>query len=123
MTDLSFREGSFLTVNRTAGVETRDKRGNLKATEESHPIGPCSTLTQKGTFAADKDGHSKWVGTVDVQAPTNSDITERDTITLPNGQKAIVIKPPHRPTNPFTGWSPFVTFTIAAPGYTPIERD
>ena len=118
MTDLDFPHGATLTVMRANGP-SYDKLGNLADTTESHEIGPCSIVDQHGTIDYAEDGTARWVGTVDVQAPPQSDVKAADKIRLPNGDVALVVKPPERPRNPFTGWTPFIQFTIAAPGYTP----
>ena len=118
MTDLDFPHGANLTVMRPTGP-SYDKLGNVADATESHTIGPCSIVDQHGTIDYAEDGTARWVGTVDVQAPPESDVKAADKIALPNGDVAIVVKPPERPRNPFTGWTPFIQFTIAAPGYTP----
>lgn len=118
MTDLDFPHGAHLTVRRSTGP-AYDKLGNRADTAEEHTIGPCSIVDQHGTIDYAEDGTARWVGTVDVQAPPESDVKVTDKIELPNGDVAIVIKPPERPRNPFTGWTPFIQFTISAPGYTP----
>lgn len=118
MTDLDFPHGAHLTVMRSTGP-SYDKLGNVADATESHTIGPCSIVDQHGTIDYAEDGTARWVGTVDVQTPPESDVKAADKIALPNGDVAIVVKPPERPRNPFTGWTPFIQFTIAAPGYTP----
>lgn len=118
MTDLDFPHGANLSVMRSSGP-VYDKLGNMSDATEVHEIGPCSIVDQHGTIDYAEDGTARWIGTVDVQAPPESDVKAADKIGLPNGDVAIVVKPPERPRNPFTGWTPFVQFTIAAPGYTP----
>ena len=114
MTDLDFPHGAHLTVMRSTGP-SYDKLGNVADATESHTIGPCSIVDQHGTIDYAEDGTARWIGTVDVQAPPESDVKAADKIGLPNGDVAIVVKPPEWPRNPFTGWTPFVQFTIAAP--------
>lgn len=122
-TDLDFPHGSTLTVLRTTNEVAYNDLGDTFDTEESHDIGPCSIVDTHGTINYTEDGAAKWVGTVDVQAPPEADVKVTDQIILPNGDKAIVIKPPERPRNPFTGWTPFIQFTLAAPGYEPAYGD
>lgn len=116
--DLDFPHGAELTVLRSDG-ESWDKRGNRTVKLVSHQIGPCSIVDSHGQVDLDADGIAKWVGTVSVEAPPETDIRVTDNVQLPNGVVAMVVQPPERPVNPFTGWCPFVKFTLATPGYRP----
>lgn len=118
MTTLDFPHGSTLTVLRAKEQQPYNHLGDVADVEESHTIGPCSIVDQAGNFDYAANGTAEWIGTVDVHAPPETDVKATDKIRLPNGDTAIVIKPPKRPVNPFTGWAPFVQFTLAAPGYT-----
>lgn len=118
MSDLYFNAGATLTVHRDKGYT---KLGDPIAGSGSHTIGPCSPVDTHGHVDYENDGTAKWVGTVQVQAPADSDVQVNDEITLPNGERGRVTEPPTRPVNPFTGWSPFIQFTIATPGYSPTQ--
>jgi hypothetical protein len=115
---LDFPAGSTLTVIRPTDTPY-DKHGDRQAVTVSHTIGPCSIVDSHGQVNHADDGTAKWVGTIDVEAPPGTDVTIHDRIRLPNGDVAVVIRPPERPRNPFTGWEPFVKFTLTAPGTTP----
>lgn len=114
---MDFPAGAMLTVNRRSKSYT--PLGDVEVFDSSHTIGPCAILDSHGTIQPDNDGYSKWVGTVTVSAPPESDVRVSDEIRLPNGDKGIIVQPPTRPVNPFTGWTPFLTFVLATPGYTP----
>lgn len=115
---LDFPHGSILQVIRPVTVAV-DKLGDRLPTEAAHNIGPCSIVDSHGNIDYADDGTARWIGTVDVEAPPGSDIRAADRVRLPNGDIALVVRPPERPRNPFTGWEPFVKFTLTAPGMTP----
>lgn len=118
MTHLHFEAGSMLNVLRNHG-ESWDHLGDKVINETVHPIGPCSIVDSHGRVELANDGVAKWVGTISVEAPPDSDVHVLDRIQLPNGVVAMVVQPPERPVNQFTGWCPFVKFTLASPGYLP----
>ena len=112
--------GSMLKVIRpdTSYTKLGDKSDTTSIVGE---IGPCSIVDSHGQYDHAKTGVAPWVATIDVVAPPDSDIRHEDMVQLPNGDKAMVVKPPERPVNPFTGWTPFIRFTLAAPGHTPAQ--
>lgn len=116
---IDFPHGAELTVVRPTGATAYNKLGDRMDTEVSHQIGPCSIIDSHGQVNHADDGTARWVGTVDVEAPPDTDITVTDRVILPNGDTAMVVKPPERPRNPFTGWVPFTKFTLSSPGLTP----
>lgn len=119
MTDLFFDAGATLTVVPLAGF---DMFGDPLGYAEEYDIGPCSIVDSHGQVQQSEDGHARWVGTVDVQAPPDTKLKVTDKIRLPNGTIGVVTQPPEKPVNPFTGWAPFVRFTMASPGYTPARE-
>ena len=114
---LDFPHGATLTVHRAE--ETYSRLGDKAETTTTRAIGPCSIVDSHATLNREENGEGAWVGTVDVAAPPGVDIRHNDRVVLPNGDVAVVIKPPERPVNPFTGWTPFIRFTLANAGYTP----
>lgn len=118
---IDFPHGALLTVVRPTGTIAYDKLGDRLPVEESHQIGPCSIVDSHGQIDLSDEGNPRWVGTVDVEAPPSNDVRVTDRVKLPNGDVALVIKPPERPRNPFTGWEPFVKFTLSYPGLTPAQ--
>lgn len=114
---LDFPHGATLTVLRP--VETYSRLGDKAETTTTHTISPCSIVDSHATMNRPDNGEGAWVGTVDVTAPPGADIQHNDRVRLPNGDMAIVVKPPERPVNPFTGWQPFTRFTLANAGYSP----
>lgn len=116
MSHLEFDAGSTLTILRSSGPSW-DKLGDRAPQEQSHEIGPCSIVDSHGQVDLATDGTARWVGTISVEAPPASDVRVTDKVRLPNGLVAMVVQPPVRPVNQFTGWSPFVQFTLASPGY------
>lgn len=118
--DLSFPAGSMLTVERVGAV-AYDNMGDRLDTSTSHNIGPCSVVGSSGRVDWEQDGSARWVGTVDVQAPPEADVMVTDRVHLPNGEYGVIVTPPQRPRNPFTGWTPFIQFTMSTPGYTPLH--
>lgn len=114
--EMTFPFGAMLTVLRdTAAPGVLDKMDSRKPQTASHPIGPCSLAESNGNFERDGENAGKWIGSITVNAPVGSDITELDRVQLPNGTIGVVSVPPVTPTNPFTGWSPFVQFTLSTP--------
>lgn len=113
---LDFTAGATLTVRRSEG-EAFDRLGDKQALDTTHEIGPCGIIDSHGQVNHSEDGTARWVGSVTVEAPPDSDVKVLDRITLPSGEEGIVIQPPERPRNPFTGWTPFITFRMATPGY------
>lgn len=118
---ITFDHGATLIVYRSATV-AYDKLGDRLPTELSHTIGPCGLVDSHGNVEIDTDGLAKWVGTVDVEAHPDADIQAGDRVELPNGDRALVITPPERPMNPFTGWRPYCKFTLASPGYVDAQK-
>lgn len=118
--DLSFPAGTHLTVSRE--TETYSPLGDRATAVDIGTIGPCSIVDTHGTYQNDENGRGAWVGSVDVQGPPNGDVKAGDHITLPSGEVGIVTKPPERPVNPFTGWSPFIQFNLATPGKKPARQ-
>lgn len=119
MNSLQFDNGSTLTIVRVSDGPTWDKLGDRQNTEISHAVGPCSIVDSHGRVNLNDDGTAQWVGTVTVEAPPESDVKVTDRVILPSGEPALVVQPPERPVNPFTGWCPFLKFTLASPGYVP----
>lgn len=103
---MEFPAGSMLTVLRTG---KRDPFGD-GPTESEHQIGPCAQARSSGK--PDKVGDERSVTTIGVQAPPGSDIRDGDRVRLPNGRTVALASEVDTPTNPFTGWSPFTTFTL-----------
>lgn len=116
---LDFTAGATLTVKRATGASAYDKLGDAQPVDTSHEIGPCGLIDSHGQVNHNSDGTARWVGTVTVEAPPDSDVKVLDRILLPSGEEGLVIQPPERPRNPFTGWTPYITFRMATPGYTP----
>lgn len=123
MTNLFFDAGSMLTVTRGG---TTNKLGDVTDKAVSHQIGPCGIVDSRGNVNLEEDGTARWVGTVTVEVQIDSDSGElpdvkvTDQIILPNGDTGIVIQPPEVPRNPFTGWVPFLRFSMSTPGYKPV---
>lgn len=115
--DLSFPAGAMLPVTRRA-VTYDPLGGSTPEIQSVGVIGPCSTVGTHGQYSNDDaNGRGKWVGTVDIQAPPDRDIVKAgDFIELPSGELGVVTTTPDRPVNPFTGWAPYIRFTIANPG-------
>ncbi|CAB0503248.1 hypothetical protein CIP107538_01307 [Corynebacterium diphtheriae] len=120
-TPLDFPNGATLTIKRVGKIAYDDLGDRINTTSE-HTIGPCSIVSTNGHINWEDDGTNRWVGTIDIQAPPQSDVIATDRVYLPNGAYGIIINPPIRPKNPFTGWEPFTQFTIATAGYTPANE-
>lgn len=127
MTNLTFTAGAMLTVIRPTGGHTYDKLGDALPSEASHEIGPCGIADTHGRINLEDDGTARWVGTVTVEVQVRGrgdnailpDVQAGDKIRLPSGEIGLVVQPPEVPRNPFTGWIPYVRFTLASPGYAP----
>lgn len=125
MTNLTFDAGATLTVVRPTSGPRTNKLGDRQPAQVSHPIGPCSIVDSHGRVNLGDDGTARWVGTVTVEVQVDNrtgelpDVVAGDRIVLPSGEVAIVVQPPEVPRNPFTGWIPYLRFTLASPGYSP----
>ncbi|AVP71359.1 hypothetical protein [Prescottella equi] len=103
---MEFPAGSMLTVVRGG---KRDAFGDGDADSE-HKIGPCAQARASGK--KDEVGDKRSVTTISVQAPTGSDIRDGDRVRLPDGRTVALASEVDTPRNPWTGWSPFTTFTL-----------
>lgn len=105
---MTFEHGDMLTVRR-GGV---DEYGDPTPGASEHQIGPCAVKVSESQISTDGDGpRNRTIYTV--SAPPDSDIRETDRVVLPDGTEAVVTVAPTRPRNPFTGWQPFVRFTVS----------
>lgn len=103
-----FDYGETLTVLRGA---TFDEFGDRIGSDSSHTIGPCAMKRTEEKIDTGGDGPRNRLA-ISVTAPPDSDITETDRVRLPDGKIATLTAAPVRPRNPFTGWQPFVKFTL-----------
>lgn len=108
--EMTFDCGETLTVLR--GREL-DEFGDPTGKERTHTIGKCAIRRQESRISRDGESLSDRA-TITVTAPPGSDIKETDRVRLPDGTTAVVTTAPIRPRNPFTGWQPFVKFTLEA---------
>jgi hypothetical protein len=107
--DLSFPAGSMLAIIRAPSY---DPFGD-GARAIHHWIGPCDMpyLTGRGwQLHAERESRAHVV--IDIRAPADSDVRKSDWVQLPSGVVVAVVSEPNRPRNPFTGWSPFIHFTV-----------
>jgi hypothetical protein len=107
MTDLDFPTGSMLTVFRAPEL---DPHGDGEYAE-SHQIGPAD-IAMSSVKPRKGGDNSRALGLLDVRAPADSDIRKSDRVRLPNGDMCEVSSEPNHPRNPFTGWAPFVQFSL-----------
>ncbi len=118
---LEFPAGSMLWVFRAPGF---DEHGDpilddnappgaeiVDGYRRSHQIGPCAVSK---TWAGRKvDDQERLTNRISVTCTdVNADVTSADRIELPDGRIVDVTSTPTAPTNPWTGWSPGLRFTL-----------
>ncbi|WP_032380957.1 hypothetical protein [Rhodococcoides fascians] len=114
--DMDFPAGAMLTVQREAGKNVHgdavDEDGNVVegGWSDRHQIGPCSISSSSAINF--KVGDQRAIGSITVNAPTDADVRKTDRIKLPSGHVASITSAIEYPRNPFTGWAPFLQFTI-----------
>ena len=111
---MNFPAGSMLTVLRAiSGLDEHgDPIGDGEYTEVGE-IGPCDCPRNSGGHR--DEGQDRDVNTIPVSAPVRSDQPrplKTDRIRLPDGTVAAISSDVVAPTNPFTGWIPFIRFTL-----------
>lgn len=109
MSDLDFPAGSMLVVVREAGF---DRHGDPVGQPTEHEIGPCSI--QK-TWAGRKTDNTQERLTNRISVTSQNpddDVIATDKVRLPSGLVVDVSSVPLRPTNPWTGWTPVLRFTL-----------
>lgn len=114
--ELNFPAGAMLTIQREARKNPHgdavDDDGNVieSGWADRHQIGPCSISTSSSVNF--KVGDQRAVGSINVNAPTDSDVRKGDRVKLPNGTVCAISSAIDYPRNPFTGWAPFLSFTL-----------
>ncbi|MBQ7804824.1 MULTISPECIES: hypothetical protein [Rhodococcus] len=103
---MEFPAGSMLTVLRAPEVDVHGD-GDY---EEIGSIGPCDSPRLPGGHQGNRQDRD--TNTIPVSAPVGSDVRKSDRIKLPDGTIASITSDVEPQTNPFTGWTPFIRFTL-----------
>jgi hypothetical protein len=111
---MDFPDGSTLVVLRAGAIDVHGDGEHFL----EHDIGPCD-VPQVASSAADGDkGGGRVVTQIQVRVSLvldpNPDVVKGDRVRLPDGTVARVTSKPTTPRNPFTGWAPFLYFTLSS---------
>lgn len=79
--------------------------------ERHHQVGPVAVSDPGGSTESERQ--ERVVSTISYTAAPDADVRETDRIETEDGS-IYTVESVEAPRNPFTGWTPFITFTVKA---------